>query len=202
MTDGDTCTCTIPLCTTSELHRRRPTHYTRNIAPTPLPVEPEEARECIVAGQRAFPGQQVSTKSASAALRRETGRLPGVIWHAVVQTSTAPGAETRCHPSHHSTTSPEEHPPELPELGALFVESLPVTCHIGHRGSDTGGSGTLGHSRPQETTCAPAPCPLLTPERATAASPDGRLFATVQQSEPSYQIKVWGNRSRTQLASH
>jgi len=65
--------------------------------------------------------------------------------------------------------------------------------------------GVLGRSDTPARRRRPAHqrrAPLLTPGRATAASPDGRLFATVQQSEPSYQIKVWGNRSRTQLASH
>ncbi|WP_159100461.1 nSTAND1 domain-containing NTPase [Streptomyces lunaelactis] len=43
--------------------------------------------------------------------------------------------------------------------------------------------------------------PLLTPERASAASSDGRLFATVHQSGPTYQIKVWDSRTRTQLGA-
>ncbi|MFF2438840.1 trypsin-like peptidase domain-containing protein [Streptomyces sp. NPDC058107] len=43
--------------------------------------------------------------------------------------------------------------------------------------------------------------PLLTPEGATAASSDGRLFATVHQSGPTYQIKVWNSRTRTQLGA-
>lgn len=42
----------------------------------------------------AFHGQQVSTKSASAALRRETARLPGGVRLAMVQTSAASGVET------------------------------------------------------------------------------------------------------------
>ncbi|MET7621562.1 trypsin-like peptidase domain-containing protein [Streptomyces sp. NPDC005408] len=44
------------------------------------------------------------------------------------------------------------------------------------------------------------PLSLSTPETATAASSDGRLFATVDQSGPTYQIKVW-NRTRTQLGA-
>ncbi|MFD3487019.1 protein kinase [Streptomyces sp. NPDC058665] len=47
-------------------------------------------------------------------------------------------------------------------------------------------------------TGAVAP-PLFAPERATAVSPDGRLFATMHKVGPSYQIKVWDSRSRTQL---
>ncbi|WP_434587232.1 protein kinase domain-containing protein [Streptomyces sp. A5-4] len=42
---------------------------------------------------------------------------------------------------------------------------------------------------------------LSTPEGATAASSDGRLFATVHQSGPHYQIKVWNSRTRTQLGA-
>ncbi|MGW3956366.1 nSTAND1 domain-containing NTPase [Streptomyces sp. NPDC004752] len=42
---------------------------------------------------------------------------------------------------------------------------------------------------------------LNTPETATAASPDGRLFATVHQAGPTYQIKVWNSRTRTQVGA-
>ncbi|MGW5863907.1 protein kinase domain-containing protein [Streptomyces sp. NPDC055239] len=45
----------------------------------------------------------------------------------------------------------------------------------------------------------PVTPPLIAPERATAASPDGRLFATAHQSGPTSQIKVWDARTRTQL---
>ncbi|MEU3726625.1 WD40 repeat domain-containing serine/threonine-protein kinase [Streptomyces sp. NPDC031705] len=41
--------------------------------------------------------------------------------------------------------------------------------------------------------------PLFNPGRATASSPDGRLFATMHQSLPGYQIKVWDSRTRSQL---
>ncbi|MEU9330983.1 trypsin-like peptidase domain-containing protein [Streptomyces canus] len=41
--------------------------------------------------------------------------------------------------------------------------------------------------------------PLLTPERATAASADGRLFATVHQAALGYQIKVWDRRTNSEL---
>lgn len=41
--------------------------------------------------------------------------------------------------------------------------------------------------------------PLFTPEKSTAASPDGLLFATVHQSAPGYAIKVWDRRTGTEL---
>ncbi|MFI0156415.1 nSTAND1 domain-containing NTPase [Streptomyces lydicus] len=47
-------------------------------------------------------------------------------------------------------------------------------------------------------TGAVAP-PLLTPERATAASADGRLFATVHQAALGHQIKVWDRHTNSEL---
>ncbi|MCX4808771.1 WD40 repeat domain-containing protein [Streptomyces sp. NBC_01214] len=41
--------------------------------------------------------------------------------------------------------------------------------------------------------------PTLAQDRGAAASPDGRLFATVHKSEPGYQIKLWDSRTRSQL---
>ncbi|MFF2101133.1 trypsin-like peptidase domain-containing protein [Streptomyces sp. NPDC058202] len=40
---------------------------------------------------------------------------------------------------------------------------------------------------------------LGTPERATASSPDGRLFATAHESAPGYEIKLWDRRTGTEL---
>lgn len=40
---------------------------------------------------------------------------------------------------------------------------------------------------------------LGAPERATASSPDGRLFATAHQSASGYEIKVWDRRTGTEL---
>ncbi|MEU8438473.1 hypothetical protein AB0F18_37400 [Streptomyces sp. NPDC029216] len=51
----------------------------------------------------------------------------------------------------------------------------------------------------QDLSTGPVSPPLSAPERVTAASPDGRLFATVHESQPGYQIKVWDSRTRTQL---
>lgn len=42
---------------------------------------------------------------------------------------------------------------------------------------------------------------LRTPGGVTAASSDGRLFATVHQSGTAYQIKLWDTRTRTQLGA-
>ncbi|MFF5808662.1 protein kinase [Streptomyces sp. NPDC012746] len=41
--------------------------------------------------------------------------------------------------------------------------------------------------------------PTLAQDRGATASPDGRLFATVHESEPGYQIKLWDSRTRSQL---
>lgn len=41
--------------------------------------------------------------------------------------------------------------------------------------------------------------PSGVPERATAATPDGRLFATVHRSSPGFQIKVWDRHTGTEL---
>ncbi|MGW4600033.1 nSTAND1 domain-containing NTPase [Streptomyces sp. NPDC004457] len=45
----------------------------------------------------------------------------------------------------------------------------------------------------------PVASPLSAPERATAVSPDGRLFATVHESGTGYETKVWDSRTGTQL---
>ncbi|MGW1892260.1 nSTAND1 domain-containing NTPase [Streptomyces sp. NPDC002004] len=50
----------------------------------------------------------------------------------------------------------------------------------------------------EDLRTGPAYTPGL-PERATATSPDGRLFATLYQSRPGYEIKVWDSRTRSQL---
>ncbi|MFD8982396.1 protein kinase [Streptomyces sp. NPDC059564] len=39
----------------------------------------------------------------------------------------------------------------------------------------------------------------LAQDKGAAASPDGRLFATVHESEPGYQIKLWDSRTQAQL---
>ncbi|WP_406385837.1 protein kinase domain-containing protein [Streptomyces sp. NBC_00211] len=51
----------------------------------------------------------------------------------------------------------------------------------------------------QDLTTGPVSLPPFAQERGTAISPDGRLFATVHESPPGYQIKVWDSRTRTQL---
>ncbi|WP_405754427.1 MULTISPECIES: WD40 repeat domain-containing protein [unclassified Streptomyces] len=51
----------------------------------------------------------------------------------------------------------------------------------------------------QDLSTGPVYPPLSAPERATAVSPDGRLFATVHESQPGYQIKVWDSRTRQQI---
>ncbi|MFE6104702.1 trypsin-like peptidase domain-containing protein [Streptomyces laurentii] len=42
---------------------------------------------------------------------------------------------------------------------------------------------------------------LGTPERATASSPDGRLFATAHESAPGYEIKVWDRHTGAELGA-
>ncbi|WP_070197026.1 WD40 repeat domain-containing serine/threonine protein kinase [Streptomyces oceani] len=41
--------------------------------------------------------------------------------------------------------------------------------------------------------------PLGAQERATAVSPDGRLFATMHESGHRYQVRIWDSRTRAQL---
>ncbi|MGW7545570.1 WD40 repeat domain-containing protein [Streptomyces sp. NPDC054770] len=43
--------------------------------------------------------------------------------------------------------------------------------------------------------------PLTAPERGTAVSPDGRLFATWLRSGPAYEIQVWDSRTGSRLGT-
>ncbi|MFI0772425.1 WD40 repeat domain-containing protein [Streptomyces sp. NPDC021218] len=51
----------------------------------------------------------------------------------------------------------------------------------------------------EDLRTGPVSPPLTAPGRATAVSPDGRLFATVHQSELGYQTKVWDSRTGSEL---
>ncbi|MFI2189062.1 trypsin-like peptidase domain-containing protein [Streptomyces sioyaensis] len=51
----------------------------------------------------------------------------------------------------------------------------------------------------EDLRTGPVSPPLTAPERATAASPDGRLFATVHQSGLGYQTKVWDSHTGSEL---
>ncbi|MER7795592.1 trypsin-like peptidase domain-containing protein [Streptomyces sp. NPDC097640] len=51
----------------------------------------------------------------------------------------------------------------------------------------------------EDLRTGPVSPPLTAPERATAISPGGRLFATVHQSGLGYQTKMWDSRTGSEL---
>lgn len=86
-------------------------------------METEEARQGIVAGQKAFRGQQVSAKSASVALHREAGRPLGACGAPWSRPPRRSRDETRCQLSHHSTAASGS--PSIPCLKQSCATPLP-----------------------------------------------------------------------------